>query len=172
MREWCQISARTDASLLRDRWIETRVEHASQEIDQQRASAGISLSDDICAKQHHRARFRLAQQRPDADRVRSDQVDLQFRKSIWRDRDIGKLAKSSRDAVHDFVALDDACDDRVGCSHRYARLVTQFNSGAASSDRYDIFDAQRPSIKFYHFRIGAHTSARRSTNPVRNVSIA
>src|SRR5438045_8971518 len=63
MRERREIAARPDASLLRNRRMQLRVEHGDEQLGEIRARSGVSFGNDVRSEQHNGAIFALREQR-------------------------------------------------------------------------------------------------------------
>ena len=87
------------------------VEHFAERVDDDGANAGVAFGQRIRAQQHHGASFGDGERFADADRVRANQIDLQFANLLAGDADVAQFAHAGGDGVGQFVAGDDLVDD-------------------------------------------------------------
>ena len=146
MRERREIAARPDASLLRNRRMQLRVEHGDEQLGEIRARPGVSFGNDVRSEQHHGADFALREQRADPRGVAPYEIDLQLAEPLDWDRDVGELAEASGDAVRRGVAGDEIVNDTPRGACTFARQRCQFHRRLARGHGKDIFDAERGSI--------------------------
>jgi len=101
-RQMCErgeIATRPDTPLLRHWRVESRVEHARQQIDEIRSRARETLGDDIGAQQHHRPYLTFGEMRADTHGVAAHEIDLQFGKPVRRNGHFRELAETGGDSV-------------------------------------------------------------------------
>src|SRR5947207_13489391 len=94
-RQMCErreITARADASLLRNRRMQLRVQHRNEQLSEIRARAGVPFGNDARAKQHHRADFAFGEEWSDASGVTAHKIHLQLGEAHVRTAASGAMA--------------------------------------------------------------------------------
>ena len=142
MREWREIAARADASLLRNRRVQARIEHGDEQLRKVGARAGVAFGDHVRAQQHHRTNLALGEQWTDAGGVTSHEVDLELGEALLWDRDFGQLSETGRDAVGNCIARDEIVDDSASSARPLARHRSQFHRRITGGHGKDILDPE------------------------------
>ena len=142
VRERRQIAGSAERTLLRDKGRHALVEHRNHGLKGLEAYAGVALREVIDAKQQHAARHILREGISRADRVRDDQVLLQFLALIGADDDIAELSEARRNAVDHLLLCDQIVHNLPGCQHSLPTLCGEFHDRAVAANRNNLIDAQ------------------------------
>ena len=84
----------------------------------------------------------------------ADDVHLQLRQFVARDRDFRKFSKAGGDPVHDQVALHDVVDDGACAEHSLARFGRETDANPIGRHRISFIDGERVAVDknfFTHF---------------------
>ena len=163
-RQMCErreITARADASLLRNRRMQLRVQHRNEQLGEIRARTGVPFGNDVRAKQHHRADFAFGEEWSDASGVTAHKIHLQLGETLVRNDDIGEFAEPGRDAVRGGVPRDEIIDDATGGARTLARHRRQLHRRLAGGYGEYVLDAERSSID-HDRRHGVNVAGRKS----------
>src|SRR5215212_8248096 len=115
--KWSKVAARANASLLVNGWMNPRVEHREQKVDELRSSARESLGENVRTQQHHCTNFALWQKGANACSVTANEIHLKLCQPVARNGDLGELSESRRHPVHDIVSLDNSGNHLLCVEH-------------------------------------------------------
>src|SRR5437867_13013102 len=101
MHEVRDITNRRNTPLVQNWPIDNHGEHPENQIDKLRTRARVTLSNDIGAEEHHRARFALGQSVTNTRGVTAHEIHLQGSQFLRWYRDLGEFSESGCDAVYD-----------------------------------------------------------------------
>ena len=117
MGERGEIAAGADRALLRNHRMDTGIQQTDQLLQQFEPDTAESLCENVGPQQKHGTHFTLAQGVADAARVAPHEIDLQLRKPVGGDPDIGELAEAGIDAIHGLAPADDLFNQRAALAH-------------------------------------------------------
>ena len=191
MRERCEVAAGADRTLLRHHRHDTGVEHGRQRAQSRRADARMPAHQRIDADHQHRPHHFRREGLADADRMRDDQVALQFLQQRFlvlgatgkaialaarAQQLVGIAAEAGGHAIDRLLALHLLGQEVGGALHlRHLRLV-EFDAGAPG-DGDDLFAIERAPVQMdgFHLNVPAARAAVRSrpstARPVRAAAL-
>ena len=122
------------------------VQHRDEQLERLEAHAGEAAGQHVRAQQHQRARLGVAERRPDARRVRAQQVDLQLAQAVERDLDVGEVAEAGRHAVDDRAAGDGVVDHPPRRDDALAGGLGQRHGAAAPRHGLERAEVERGAV--------------------------
>ena len=111
------------------------IDERDEQFQRLEPDAGESLREHVCPQRHRRAHDGDRQRIADAGRMAAEEIHLQLRERVGRNRNLGEVAEAGVDAVRRLAALREVLDDRARGPHARAGAVGKADRCEVARDR-------------------------------------
>jgi uncharacterized RmlC-like cupin family protein len=125
---------------------EAPVEHFAEDVDYLGADSGVAFRKRVSAKQHHGPGLGYGKRFAHANRVGSNQVDLELANLVGGNAHVGELAHAGGNGIGNLVIGDQGVYDGAGLVHGRAGSRIEQHRSAGDCDLLYFFQCEVVSV--------------------------